>query len=258
MTISVILSLPNFINEILTHGFESISFHFYIKLDEIFFLYGILPTIFFIIGFYFASKSRSREIWALLLTSLFLLVNIVVFAQTDINIFLPYQRTFIPLFLLMSIIGSIAVTKICEIRKPWKKISVIGCILLLCVTGIIAINTNLNYSYYRIIDETDYTNAQLIKENTENDDIMICDPWMARAIAPLAERTVYAVSPFGPVEHQLILVEQANDFLNNDCRNTTFLLEHNISIVYSRGYNCYNPDLQNIKPDIYMLKTSEN
>jgi len=82
---------------------------------------------------------------------------------------------------------------------------------------------------------------------------MICDPWKARALAPIAERTVYAVSPFGPVEEELQLVDDATSFFENDCRDTNFLLKHNISIVYARGFNCYNLDLEEVAENIFIL-----
>lgn len=251
--ISVLLSLPNFLNEILTRGFSSITFNFYIKLNEIFLLYGIVPTVFFIIGFYFASKGKSKELWSLLLTTLFLLVNIVIFARIGMNILLPYQRTFIPLFLLMAIIGSIGFSKVLEIKEPMKKAGPILFIVLIVMTGVFAVNTNLNYNYYQIIDDVDNENAEWIQENTEINAVMICDPWKARALAPIAERHVYVVTPFGPIEEDLDRVEEATTFLNNGCRNTSFLIENNISIVYARGYNCYNPYLEEFKEDIYIL-----
>lgn len=254
MFTSIVLSLPNFLNEMYSRGLESITFNFFIKLNEIFLLYGILPTMFFIIGFYFASKSKSKEIWALLLTSLFLLVNIVVFARLEVNILLPYQRTFVPLFLFMAIIGSIGFTKVLEITKQQKRIGFVLFIVLLMITGIVAVNSNLSYSYYRIIDETDFENGGWIRENTDIDDVLICDPWKARALAPIAERQVYAVTPFGPVEDELKIVKRAKSFLNDDCRNTSFLIEYNISIVYARGYNVYNPDLIELKEDVYIIK----
>jgi len=253
LIISVLLSLPNFFNEILTRGFASITFNFYIKLSEIFLLYGILPTIFFIIGFYFASKEKNKEIWALLLTSLFLLFNIVVFAQMGINILLPYQRTFLPLFLLMAIIGSIGFAQLFAIKEPIKKAGAIIFVILILTTGVIAIQSNMNYTYYQIIDETDNENAEWIQENTKMNAVMLCDPWKARALAPIAERTVYSVTPFGPIEKELDRVDNATAFLNNGCRNTSFLIEHNISIVYARGYNCYNPYLEELTKDIYLL-----
>ena len=78
------------------------------------------------------------------------------------------------------------------------------------------------------------------------------DPWIARALAPIAERRVFAVMPFGPVEEQLELVQNAYNFFDENCTNTTFLINNNITVVYTTG-NCENEDLIQMRENIYFL-----
>ncbi len=139
------------------------------------------------------------------------------------------------------------------IKEPIKKAGAIIFVILILTTGVIAIQSNMNYTYYQIIDETDNEKAEWIQENTKINAVLLCDPWKARALAPIAERTVYSVTPFGPIEKELARVDNPTAFLNNGCRNTSFLIEHNISIVYARGYNCYNPYLEELTKDINLL-----
>lgn len=253
---SIVAALPNYLVEIQSQGLGSITFQFWIYLKEIPFLFGFIQIIFFIIGFTVLSRSKDKKIWSILLTTLFLIVNIVLFTQLNINYLLPYQRTYIPLFLLMIFITSYGYTRI-NVIKPryprYKTLLSVILVLALCAT-IFEVSTKQN-QFYEVIDQKDYENFQFIKSITTSEDIIICDPWKARALPAVSERIVYAVIPFGPTEQYINLVNNATTFFENNCRNTTFLLTNNITYVYARGYDCYNPDLEIVKQDIYRLKT---
>ena len=253
ITSSIIASIPNYLQVLEQKGLESIKFNFWIYLKGIPIIYGIIPSFFFIIGFYILSKNKDNKSWSLLITSIVLILNILFFTKFNINYIIPYQRTYIPLFLIMSIIASRGYTKLLEIDKPIKKTGLIILIILLLTTTYIAIDNNTKTNYYHIIDTKDYNSFLWIKENTSKDAIILSDPWKARALAPIAERRVYAVMPFGPDEKQLKLVENANKFLADNCSNTTFLLKNNITIIYTRT-NCQNQDLFELKENIYILE----
>ena len=47
--------------------------------------------------------------------------------------------------------------------------------------------------------------------------------------------------------------ERAYTFLNNGCTDTAFLRENGISIVYSQQ-GCNNPDLVEVRENVYLLK----
>jgi hypothetical protein len=248
---SCISALPNYIIEIQTSGISSISFNFWVFLNEIPYIIGFLQTLFFVLGFYYLTKFKSKKIWSILLTTIFLLINIVLFANLGINYFLPYQRTYVPLFLFMILIAAYGYTRIPKFNPEYKHVLTI--VLLCLLVGTIVEGISRTSAYYEIIDETDYENFLWIKNFSSKEDIVLCDPWKARAFAPIAERTVYAVVPFGPTEKYINLTQNANEFLENNCRNTTFLLDNNISIIYTRGYQCHNPDLKQVKDDIYVI-----
>ena len=250
---SIIISLPNYIPEIQKRGLESVTFDFWVHLQGIPVIYGILPTIFFIIGFYFFTKTEKKETWCLLPTSIVLVLNVFLFTRSGSSYIMPYQRTHIPLFLLMSIIASHGYMKLLEIRKQNKKLGVILMVICLIATTGIAIERNVNTSYYHLIDNKDYESFLWIEENSPPNATILSDPWKARALAPVAERRVYAVMPFGPVEEQMELVINANNFFAENCTNTTFLIENNIAVVYTTG-NCQNQDLIQVKENIYFLK----
>ena len=150
--------------------------------------------------------------------------------------------------------------KLLELRKPNQKLGVILIVICLIATTGIAIERNVDTSYYYLIDNKDYESFLWIKENSPPNATILSDPWKARALAPVAERRVYAVMPFGPVEEQMKLVNNANNFFAENCTNTTFLIDNNITVVYATG-NCQNQDLIQVKDNIYFLKqtnTSSN
>jgi hypothetical protein len=80
----------------------------------------------------------------------------------------------------------------------------------------------------------------------------LLDPWKARAFPFIAEREVYAVMPFGPVEKELKKVDEARVFLAENCTDKQFLIENNISIVYT-DKPC---NLTKVKENIYYFSTS--
>jgi 4-amino-4-deoxy-L-arabinose transferase-like glycosyltransferase len=250
---SLLISIPNYLNDLQSEGFESISFDFPIFPDKIIFLFGIIPTFFFVVGFYFKSKSKEKETWSIFYTCLFLLLIIVIFSLFEVNYLLPHQRAYIPLFLFMSIIAAIGYLKILDFKKYIGKYSVLILVIFLATSGLLGINRNMETNYYRIIDDYDYENFIWIKENTESDSIVISDPIIARALVPVAERRVYAVMPFGPTEEQMDLVMEANRFLNENCSNTSFLIENNINIIYTKN-SCENANLIELREDIYIFK----
>jgi len=250
---SIIVSTPNYLPFLHEKGISNIKFNFDVYLHGIPLLYGILPSLFFITGAYIITKSKDKKSWSLLLTSLILILNILFFTRTGLTYFLPYQRTFIPLFLIMSIIAGKGYTELININKPTRKTGLILLIFLLLITTYTAIDRNTHENYYHIIDDKDYKSFLWIKNNTPTNTAILLDPWKARALPPIAERRVYTVIPFGPNEEQLKLVKKANKFFTDNCSNTTFLLENNITVIYTNT-RCINQDLIKIKENIYILK----
>ena len=47
--------------------------------------------------------------------------------------------------------------------------------------------------------------------------------------------------------------EEAYEFLRGGCANSTFLRENDISIVYN-DVSCQNPDLVEVRQDVYLLE----
>lgn len=248
--VSIFLSIPNYIQEVQNKGLESGKFSFWITLEGIPNLYGIFPTILFLVGFYFLSQRKKKEFLCIMLSTIFLLINIVLFVNLKVNYLIPYQRIYIPLFVLMNVIASEGFIKALEIKK--KKLGLFIFFILLGIAAYFSIAERVKTQLYYLIDQKDFENFLWMRENVGEDQTVILDPWKARAFPVVGEKKVYAVMPFGPDEKEMTKVNQTYDFLR-DCSNTSFLVENNISVVYSRNA-CINGDLVEVKESIYVLR----
>ena len=105
-----------------------------------------------------------------------------------------------------------------------------------------------------MIDETDYEAFVWIKNNIDTGhQKAVLDPWKATAFTAITEKYVYTrihTSP-QPIDNQ------AYEFLRGGCNDTSFLLENEISIVYTRINNVVftpdNPDLVEIRENVYLI-----
>ncbi|MBU5689250.1 MAG: hypothetical protein KQA41_03435 [Candidatus Aenigmarchaeota archaeon] len=233
--LAILLSLPNYYVE-LKKGIEALKFDFWITLRQLPYIYGYIQTAFFIAGFYLILKTKHKD---LAFTSMFLIFLIVLHARLGQTFLVPYIRIYIPLMLFMNIIASYSITKL-----P-KSIMIASLIIILALS----VNSILKQQHYRIIDSTDYKNFLWIRNNLQGKAIL--DPWKARAFVFIAERPVYVVMPFGPVESELQKVREANAFLDTNCTNTNFLKENRISIIYSLK-NC---TLEKVNDNTYFYNT---
>ena len=153
----------------------------------------------------------------------------------------------------MSIIASRGFTKLLKIKKINKNLGICLLTLFLILSIGFAYDRNINTSYYKLIDEGDYESFIWIKENTPEDSLVLADPYKSRALATVAERRVYGVMPFGPDEEQLKLVSNTYSFFAGNCTDTYFLIQNNISVVYTKG-NCLNTNLVQKTENVYILK----
>ena len=101
-----------------------------------------------------------------------------------------------------------------------------------------------------MIDEQDYEAFVWIKENIgEGYEKAILDPWKATAFTAITGKKVYGRIQRYPLER----AERATEFLDENCQDTEFLRENEITIVYSL-FVCDNPDLIKLRRHIYILK----
>lgn len=238
------VGLFQFLRLIEISGFEVTIYTFWVWLSEIPVLFGFIQTPLFILGFYLLTKHGKKEDWTILLGVTSFLIIIFLYIQTGWLPLFSYHRIYMSLFILMALVTGYGISRIKS--KPFI-------VLVLILITIISLQQQFSTPYYHIINDIDYQNFVWIRDNTPSDSIVLLDPWKARAFPVIAERRVFTVTPFGPDQEILKINQQAYDFFNNKCANTTFLIENNINVIYS-PVKCQNDELINMKDGIYLFE----
>jgi len=178
-----------------------------------------------------------------------------------------YYRGLMYMMLLMSMVAGAGLMTVKNLKLPEKLISwlkmpriarpaaenigYILCLVLVGVTLATTIPSRQSATFYQIIDAEDYRAFVWIRENVDDEyDKAILEPWKATPFAAITGKSVYTRIH----EYAKPSDAEAKQFLDNNCRDTDFLLKNGISIVYTQG-KCDNPDLlqQEIK-NVYLLK----
>ncbi len=239
---AVIVSIPNYAARVAEKGIESASFPFWLFVEQTPILFGIIPTVFFIAGFYLLTRTKEKENWTLILALIFLLAEIFLYTQISASYLVPYQRIFIPMMFLMNIIAACAMARI-------NNNILLG--IILAAILILSVQQHFAAQYYHVIDENEFNDILWIKENTSGG-IILADPWKARPIPAITGMRVFTVLPFGPVPELLKINQQAIYFFKGNCTNTSFLKDNNISLIYS-PVECNNTDLEKLYKNIYKI-----
>jgi len=139
--------------------------------------------------------------------------------------------------------------------KP-SALGYILCVVLVGLSLALCIPARQSTSYYHtpLIDKQSYEAFIWIKDNVGEDyQKAILDPWKATAFTAITEKNVYTrIHKATEASDRL-----ASEFLRAGCTDTNFLRKNGISIVYTQGI-CRNPDLVEVRKNIYLLKETKN
>lgn len=219
-------------------------------------LWGYLPIIFFAAGVFLLSKKGGTQNYALILAGVLLLLHNISFSYWHRGVQIIYHRSPHFLMLLMSLLGGYALWRSRQLswHSRFKVFSRHGLryALVAIVIGLTlaeAVTYHTRAQFYHMIDEQDYASFVWIEQNLPGSyHKAILDPWKATAFIALARREVYTKIQHAPQEAD----SRAYDFLHDGCRDTGFLKENGISIVYSRE-SIDNDSLILLKDNIYVL-----
>jgi len=169
------------------------------------------------------------------------------------------------MMLMLGIIAGAGLMGVRTIRLPSKLITRLKpflagnvgnilCLVLIGVTLAMHIPDRQETPYYRMIDEEDYQAFVWIRDNVnENYDKAILDPWKATAFTAITQKNIYTRIHAYPKSSDT----EAYKFLRGGCTDTAFLTQNGISIVYSQE-ECNNPDLVEVRENIYLLEEAGN
>jgi hypothetical protein len=260
MVLACFASLPNYIPYLQHHGLGAITFDFFVLAAPLQFVYGVIPTALFLAGFYLVMRGKPKiahrpEVLSILAATVALFLIIMAFTNFSFNIVIPYQRVYVPLFMLMSIIASMGYVHILRLSK--SKSARNGMVLIFSVlviaTILLSSYRNLNTPYYHAINAQDYQNFLYIQSHFNSSELTIMNPIKAKAFTPITGMHVYSVEPFGPSATEDPLLNNTSNFFAANCTNTQFLLQNNISIIYYPKGKCDNANLTEVSNGIYAV-----
>lgn len=230
-------------------------------ITQIPYLYGFLPTFLFVAGIFMLARRGKLTDYSLVIAPLLFLLLIGLFANLNRGVDVIYARSHLYLMMMMGIVGGYGLMKIRSIRLPERfKPAFLSrnagnflCLALLIPTIFLSVRAHLNTTYYQMIDSYDYEAFVWIKENVGDEyDKAILDPWQATAFTAITGKKVYSNIMSQMSEKD----ERAYQFIKEYCSDTDFLIENDISIVYTR-YKFDNPDLVELREDVYLLPEAE-
>jgi len=234
----------------------------YIDLPLIIKTYGYLPVALCLLGIFLLAIRGEKKNYGLISGLLVLLLMLVSFFSFHYGIPIMYYRGLTWTMLMMSIVAGAGLMGIRKIRLPAKfnaqlkmplitqNVGIILCLVLIGLTLVFCIPARQDTPYYHMIDTEDYEAFVWIKDNiSDTYEKAILDPWKATAFTAITGKKVYTKIHAHPESTD----NEAYEFLQNDCTDTTFLAENDISIVYTRG-ECRNPDLVEVGKNTYLLE----
>ena len=238
----------------------------YIDFPRIIKTYGYLPILLCLLGTFLLAIRGGKKDYSLILGLLALLVMVVTFFTFHYGLHIMYTRGLMYMMLMVSIIAGAGLAGVKNLSLPAELTTLLRvppiitqnvgkflCLVLIGVTLVVGIPDRQDTVYYQMIDDKDYEAFVWIEENVDKDyKKAILDPWKATAFSAITERNVYTRIHAFPKPSD----EEAGEFLDGGCSDTAFLRANGISIIYTRG-ECRNPDLTEVRENIYLLKKGE-
>jgi len=223
----------------------------YVDLPLVLQTYGYLPIGLCLLGTFLLTIKGGKGNHGLVLGLLALMLMLVLRYSFHYGIDIVYFRGLTYMMLLMGILAGAGLMGLKSFNLPerlgvWLKMPIVTknvgnilCLALIGATLAVSIPDRQNTPYYYMIDSKDYEAFVWIKENmADKYDRAVLDPWKATAFTAITGKHVYTrIHSYSESTDA-----EAYAFLHEDCRDTSFLRENRISIVYTTG-SCNNPFL---------------
>ena len=268
LVLPILLSLPATLGMVVT-AVESLfvpqPLLTFVDLPRIIQTYGYLPILFCLVGTFLLAMKGGKKNYGLVFGLLASLVVLVVFYRLHYGVIALYYRGLQYMMLMTAIVAGAGLMWVESLRLPVKiatrlkvpfitqNAGYILCLVLVGLTLFMSIPSRQNTPYYHMIDDEDYQAFIWIKENISEDyERAILDPWKGVAFAAITGKYVYTYIGEYPKPSD----NQAYEFLRDGSRDTAFLKENGISIIYTRG-SCDNTDLVEVRKYVYILRKAE-
>ncbi len=219
--------------------------------------YGYIPFGLGLLGTFWLSLKGGVKNYGLAISLLILVAMLAVFYTLHYGVDLIYLRGMLYALLVLGIVAGAGLMAIRKLEIPerlkvpdyLRKVGYALALVLVAVILVIAIPARQNENYYHIIDSDDYNTFVWINGNIdESYQKAVLDPWKATPFTAITGRYVYARIHMGPDA----ITQRASEFLSNGCKDTSFLRQNGISLIYTRQ-EVDNPDLVPVHQWVYLL-----
>lgn len=236
----------------------------YVELPQVIQTYGYLPIAFGLVGAFLLTVRGGRKNYGLVLGLLAMLIMLVVFFTFHYGVAIMYERGLMYMMLVLSIVAGAGLAGLGKVRLPGQSLSGVRALLarnvggLLCLVMVaailvMAIPERQKTPFYEMITTEDYEAFVWIRDNVgEEYEKAVLDPWQATAFTAITGKYVYTRIHAYPESSDM----RAYEFLDGGCADGSFLEENGISIIYSRS-GCSNPDLEEVRPNVYLVGSPE-
>ena len=218
---------------------------------------GLIPAALFVVGAGILSLSRRWQDWALLISAAGLLAYQLVYPYVYLGPDIVYERGWLFIFLLMAVPGGVALKAIREWARHAQRLAPVAHMLVgAIVIGAFALALwgRVSEPFYRLIDDVTYADFAWVKEYVPDEyRAGLSDTNTAWAFAAASGKTAYTAEVFPNLHDK---GRSAMQFLDEGMRDTTWLTERGISIVYWSG-PVENGDLIKVGNNLYLLPCEE-
>jgi hypothetical protein len=222
---------------------------------------GYVTVLLCLIGVVHLAWKGRRTDYGLVLGTVALLTVLALFFSLHFGTEIVYYRGLQVAMLMVSILAGAGLGVVGGLRLPpglrrglktyiaWDRLGMLATLIVAVMALAIVIPARINTPYYHMIDSEDYNAFIWIRENLGTSyDKALLDPWKGMAFVGLTGKKVYSLIG----ERPTILDQQAGQFLAAGANETDFLRQDGVSVVYS-GSQVFNPDLIEIRQDVYLL-----
>ena len=220
--------------------------------------FGYVPIALFIIGAGIIVRRGGRENWALVLSAIVLLAFEQIYPRFYIGPDILYERGWLYTYVMMALLGGVALVEIGRwIQAALRHKQTQATVLSYALVGVIAlsalgigIQSRLSEPYYHVIDEETYKEFLWIKEYMPSQyQIGVLKTDTAWAFAAVTGKFAYTTE-VAPNFHEK--GRSARAFLHEGAKDTAWLKERGITIVYAPG-TIDNSDLIKVHNSFYLL-----
>lgn len=233
---------------------------------------GLLTWGLLIIGVYLALLKGTSLLKTLSISTIAFLIVIGLYDKLGYGFPSIYERLFLALFLLVTLLAGFGLAEIRRyltdltqkerfpaLNKKIRHLDLLIPTSLGLLILLIALPAHLSTPYYQMITEDDYQTFTWIHDNIQDYrdanhtyQNAAVDPFKASPFSAVTGLYILS-SSMNPV-YRYDLVPQMETFLQDKCRNTTFLDKYKLSVIYG---DADNENLTKIYDRVYLYQISE-